>query len=174
MRRRATPAAGESLEHVAQVAHEHAGCRIDVDPGPVECLDLQAAATVPGEGGEQAVVGVLTDTPRIVGAAVGGRVMECGRAIADFPASLRSKNAWAAVSNRPCSSGSTPWPVIAKNPTSRQAWSIAAAVDSRADGSWLAPRSGATSTNGRCGPGSRVGNVLLRYGRVAQLVRALP
>ena len=162
MRRRAIPAAGQSFEHVAQVAHEHAACRIDVDPGPVECRDLQA------------VVGVLTDTPRIVGAAVDGRVVGCGRAITDFPASLRSKNAWAAVSNRPCSSGSTPWPVIAKNPTSRQAWSIAAAVDSRADRSWLAPRSGATSTNGRCGPGSRVGNVLLRYGRVAQLVRALP
>ena len=71
VRGRAVAAAGHAVEHVAEVAHQRARLRRDVDPaaGPAH---LETAALVLAEDGEQAVVGVLADSPvAVVPSAVG-------------------------------------------------------------------------------------------------------
>jgi hypothetical protein len=62
VRRRPVPAAGQPVQHVADVADERAGDRRGLDPA-LRRGDLQAAAVVLGEQRQQPVVGVLADPP---------------------------------------------------------------------------------------------------------------
>src|SRR3546814_8382695 len=62
VRRREVPAAGEAVEHVADVANQRAGQRRRGDPA-LRRLHLQAAVRVLGQQREQAVVAVLADAP---------------------------------------------------------------------------------------------------------------
>ena len=65
VRRRPVPAAGQPVEHVADVGHEGALDRRRVDPAGRR-PDLQAAVGVLGQQGQQAVVGVLAHPPAVV------------------------------------------------------------------------------------------------------------
>ena len=69
--RGAVPAAGEPLEHVAEVAHDGTRRRGHVDPAAVDGAHLESAEPVLGEQCQQAVVGVFAHPPRL-GARVGG------------------------------------------------------------------------------------------------------
>jgi len=62
VRRRPVPAAGQPVEHVADVADERAGDGRCPDPA-FRRGDLQAAAVILGEQRQQPVVGVLADPP---------------------------------------------------------------------------------------------------------------
>jgi hypothetical protein len=62
-----------------------------------------------------------------------------------FSAAGRAKNARASASSRAMWSGSTPWPTMAKNPTSRHAASTAIAT---ADGSSTPVTNGEMSISG--------------------------
>ncbi len=63
--RRAVPAAGEAVEHVADVADQGVRAGGHVDPGAVGPSHLQAAERVLGQQGQEPVVGVLGHAPAL-------------------------------------------------------------------------------------------------------------
>ena len=71
VRRRPVAAAGQPLEHVAEVAHEPVRAGAGVDPAAAG-RTCEPAVVVLGEDREQAVVGVLGRRPSRSSAAVGG------------------------------------------------------------------------------------------------------
>ncbi len=76
MRRRAVPAAREPFEHVAEVAHDHARGRFDVDPCAIDGAHLKPTELVLSKQCEQAVVAVFADAPVLVVVGIARGIVE--------------------------------------------------------------------------------------------------